>query len=109
MSGRKKKLSEKITTKKNKSSEKMRWDPTAYKRMLKSYHLEFPEDPLFSSITFTVTSPLESHNEKRLKLGLSELKELPDDDEVKRVDEEYTLWLYRVGGDKYNDSKEAIN
>ena len=52
---------------------------------------------------------LKDHNEKRLKLGLLEVECLPDENEVKRVNEDYTLWQYRVGGDKYNESKEALS
>ena len=40
-----------------------------------------------------VPTELETHNEKRLSLGMTEVKELPDENEVKRVDEEYRFAL----------------
>lgn len=52
---------------------------------------------------------LEQHNEKRRWLGKDMVDEIPSSDECLQIDQEYQLWLYRPGGDKYLECQKIID
>lgn len=51
---------------------------------------------------------LGQHNRKRLCLELPPLDDFPEDEEWYAIEDQYTCWLYRPGGDKYYECERVV-
>jgi Leucine-rich repeat (LRR) protein len=51
---------------------------------------------------------LNHHNKKRIDLGMETIKSLPDRETWDRINEMWVYWVYRIGGEKYNEAVIAL-
>ena len=55
-----------------------------------------------------IDEQLDQHNKKRIDLQMEKVKTLPDKKTWDKINERHTNWMYRIGGEKYNEALSTL-